>query len=386
MTLNILATAAALSDDALLARVQVLAGRERQATCELIAHLAELDTRKVLVAEGYSLFTYCTGRLGLSEDAAYTRVEVARAARRFPVVLDGLADGSWTVTTIRLLGRHLTTDNHERVLDEARHRSKREVELLVARLAPRPDAPSLVRKLPVGAPLPRAGAPNGDPPSRKEVEALVTSAATTEAVPAPAWPAAAPAVRSAPAVSPLSPERYRVQLTVGQETHDKLRRLQDLLRREVPSGDPALIVDRALTLLLQAVEKRKLAATSKPRGASRSRTGTPHGQGTPATRHVPAAVRRAVWKRDGDRCGYISPSGHRCSEKTLLEIHHRHPYALGGPPALANLGLRCRRHNVYEAEQVFGPGSSLIRKPRSAYGDRSRTTGGAVAWGPPPTG
>jgi hypothetical protein len=383
MTLNILATAAALSDAALLARVLVLASRERQATCELIAHLAELDTRKVLVAEGYSLFTYCTDRLHLSEDAAYTRVEVARAARRFPMILDGLADGSWNVTTIRLLGRHLTAENHQEVLDKARRRSKREVELLVARLAPRPDVPSSVRKLPVPAPVPEA---SGQPPISNAVAAPIPEAASAEPVPAPACPATAPPLSRAPAMTPLSPERYRMQVTVGQETHDTLRRLQDLLRREIPSGDPAVIVDRALTLLLQDVEKRKLAATSRPRRNTRSGTTTPWEQATAATRHVPAPVRRAVWKRDGGRCGFASASGHRCPERTFLEIHHIHPHALGGPCTLGNLGLRCRRHNVYEAELVFGPGASLIREPRPAYGDRSGTTAGAPRWGPPPAG
>jgi 5-methylcytosine-specific restriction endonuclease McrA len=168
-----------------------------------------------------------------------------------------------------------------------------------------------------------------------------------------------------------------MQLTVGQGTHDTLRRLQDLLRREIPSGDPALIVERALTLLLQDVEKKKLAATSKPRRTTRSGTDTRRGKVTPATRHMSAAVRRSVWNRDGGRCGYVSASGHRCPERTFLEIHHLHPYALGGPPTLANLGLRCRRHNAYEASLVFGPGPSLTGEGWSAYGGRSGTTAGA---------
>jgi hypothetical protein len=385
MTPNVLATAASLSDDALLARVQVLAGRERQATCELIAHLAELDTRKVLVAEGYSLFTYCTARLGLSEDAAYTRVEVARAARRFPVILEGLTDGSLNVTTIRLLGRQLTADNHQDVLEQARRRSKREVEHLVARIAPRPDVPSSVRKLPVPTSVPRADDPTGGPPSQNKA-ALIIPAATAASVPKLASPAAAPPVSRAPTMAPLSPERYRMQLTVGQQTHDTLRRLQDLLRREVPSGDPAVIVDRALRLLLQDVEKRKLGATSRPRRTARSGTATPGKPAAAAARHIPAAVRRTVWRRDGSQCGYVSSSGHRCPERTFLEIHHIHPHALGGPCTLANLALRCRRHNVYEAELAFGPGASLIREAWVAYGGRSGTAATPSGGGPPPTG
>src|SRR5262245_53288683 len=140
--------AATLSDHDLLARLGALARCEREVAAELIAHLAELDTRRVLVAEGFTLFTYCTTRLGFSEDAAYTRVEVARAARRFPLILEGLADGSLSMTTIRLLGRHLTADNHLAVLEKARRRSKREIEVLVAHLAPRPDVPASVRRIP----------------------------------------------------------------------------------------------------------------------------------------------------------------------------------------------------------------------------------------------
>jgi hypothetical protein len=183
------------------------------------------------------------------------------------------------VTTIRLLGRHLTAYNHESVLDKARRRSKREVELLVAQLAPRPDVPSSVRKLPVQATVPQADGPTGEPPSRHDCAAVVPSAAPTEPVPAPPSPPAAPSPCAPPVVSPLSTGRYRVQVTVGEETHDKLRRLQDLLRREIPSGDPAVIVDRALTLLLQDVEKRKLAATSRPRRGTPLRNGDARGLG-----------------------------------------------------------------------------------------------------------
>jgi hypothetical protein len=130
---NLLVAAAALSDHALLAHVQALAVRERLDSCELIAHLAVLDTRKVLVAEGHSLFTCCTVRLGLTEDAAYTRVR-------------------------------LTAENHQVVLQQARRRSKREIERLVAQLSPRPDVPSTVRKLPAGGPALPAGRPRDEPP------------------------------------------------------------------------------------------------------------------------------------------------------------------------------------------------------------------------------
>ena len=146
---TLLSLAARLTDDELLDRVSALAKCEREATVELVAHLVELDARKLHVAQGYgSLFSYCTEALRLAEHAAYNRIEAARACRRFPVVLDRLADGSLNLSTLRLLAPHLTTENHRRVLDEAARKTKREVEAIVVRLAPRPDALTSVRRLP----------------------------------------------------------------------------------------------------------------------------------------------------------------------------------------------------------------------------------------------
>jgi hypothetical protein len=147
-------------------------------------------------------------------------------------------------------------------------------------------------------------------------------------------------------VAPLAPERYRVQFTVGAETHEKLRRAQDLLRREIPDGDLGALFDRALTLLLDDVARRKLAAAARPRPETRSR---------PGSREIPAHVRRAAWSRDGGRCAFVAANGRRCTERVFLEFHHCEPYAIGGEPTVANISLRCRAHNVYEAELAFGP-------------------------------
>jgi 5-methylcytosine-specific restriction endonuclease McrA len=133
-------------------------------------------------------------------------------------------------------------------------------------------------------------------------------------------------------VSPLAPERYRVQLTITRETHDKLRRVQDLLRHSVPNGDAVEIFDRALTVLLEQLTMKKLAATDKPRTA-RSSTG--------GSRHIPAAVKRSVWARDAGRCAFIGTTG-RCRETGFLEFHHLTPFAAGGHAVVENVELRCR--------------------------------------------
>src|SRR3989454_11998100 len=106
-----------LSDDDLVVAVKPLARCEREATASLIAHLAELDARRLYLGAGFSsLFTYCCEVLHLSEPAAYNRIEAARAARMFPMILEMLGEGSLSLATVRLLASHLTAENHEELL------------------------------------------------------------------------------------------------------------------------------------------------------------------------------------------------------------------------------------------------------------------------------
>jgi hypothetical protein len=368
MSLNLLAIAGRLSDDALLAKVKLLAERSREVTAELIAHLAELDLRKLHCAEGPgSLFRYCTEILRLSEAAACNRIQAARAARRFPVILDLLTRGSVNQTTVRLLAPHLSSENHRAVLAEATGMTRRQVEKLVARLAPQPDIPSSIRKLAAPAPsvLAAESAPTPQEEQKREDVPSLAGPSTERATTVRSETAPAPPATKRPVVAPLSPERYRVQFTMGKETEEQLRRLQDLLRREVPDGDPGEIFARALPLLLREVEKRKCAATSTPRP----------GRGTrPGSRHVPADVERRVWERDGGQCAFVAKNGHRCTERSYIELHHANkPYALGGEATVENMSLRCRAHNDYEAKLIFGPYDlSPVRETPAGYWSRDQ--------------
>jgi hypothetical protein len=375
---DILPALSRLSDNELVARLKGLVGRERDATAQLVAHLAELDTRDVHLREGYrSLFVYCRDALGLSEAEAFNRIEAARAARRFPVILEMLAAGAVHLTTVRLLAPHLTADNHREVLDSGRGKSKDEVKKIVARLSPRPDVPPSVRRLP--AQRSDAASPGASP-------VPVLSAPALPAVPAPAFPAAsaaalpglptvAPAApASAPrpaAVTPLSPDRYKLQLTIGGETLEKLRLAKDMLGHAIPSGDDAAVLDRALTLLLADLAKKKFADTPKPRPSRGTK---------PRARYAAAAVRRAVWLRDLGRCAFVGTHGHRCNERRFLEFHHRDPYALGGEATVDQIALRCRQHNDYEGTLYFGKrrssdGGARVREHTAAYGSRSHGLG-----------
>jgi hypothetical protein len=343
-------TARTLADDELLARVKGLAARERGATAELVTHLAEVETRKLHLASGYSsMFAYCRGALHLKDHEALNRIEVARAGSRFPVILDRLAEGALSLTAVRLLAPHLTTDNHAEVLEAARGLSRSEVEIIVARLAPKPDVPTTVRRLPA-------------PRSAPELPPLPTPASISTALVAPPHdaPRVPPLIDAPPSaatppdvarpddrravVNALSPDRYKLQLTISGETLEKLHLAKDVLRHAIPSGDVAQILDRALTLLLADVAKKKFAATDRPRSSKGV---------APGSHAVSAAVRRVVSGRDLGRCGFVSKDGQRCNERAFVEFHHVKPHAHDGPPTVVNIELRCRRHNLYEWEMEY---------------------------------
>jgi hypothetical protein len=336
--------ASTLSDRALVAELGRLAGQERAATVALIAHLAEFDARRLYAGAGYSsTFRYCLEVLRLSEDAAFNRIEVARAARGYPLVLEMLLSGALSPTTARLLARRLTAQNHVDLLAAAGGRTKQEVEELLARRFPQPDVPSSVR--PVLAP-PLLGASGSEPiAARDETSAPATT--RVDSPPEAHRPVDPPLSAARPIVRPLAPDRYEIRFTASAETRDLLRCAQDLLGHAVPSGELDQIFNRALRLLVRDLERKKFAATERPR---RSR-----GQGIDS-RNIPASVKRAVRKRDGDACAWVAANGRRCGERRFLEFHHDDPWGVGGQPTVDRVRLLCRTHNAHEAELFYGPG------------------------------
>jgi 5-methylcytosine-specific restriction endonuclease McrA len=309
-----------LSDDDLLARLRDLVRAERQSTAEVTRHIAEVDARRLYLGQAcLSMFAYCTGVLHYSEYAALQRIHVARAARRFPLLLERLAEGALHLAGADLLAPHLTDENCRDLLEEVRHKTKRDIEKIVARLSPKPDVPDVVRRLSKPAPSPLT--------------------------PAPTVPAPAPRPLPAPIVVPLAPERYKISFTASAEMKRKLDRARDLLWHRIPSGALEAIVEKALDTLLEELERQRHGATRSPRPARPSE---------PGSRRVSNSDRRAVYARDGHRCTFVSADGRRCQETGMLELHHLEPYALGGPTTISNLTVRCRAHNAYEGELLFG--------------------------------
>ena len=319
---------AELSDTEVVVRLRQLVARERRITVAVIEHLAEVEARKLyLPAACQSMHAYCVEVLGFSDQAAYKRIRVARAGRRFPQVMRAMAQGALHMSGAVALAPHLTDDNVEEVLQEARGKRLVEIEVLVARLAPRPDVATRIDQVAV----------------QEE------------------WPASrglsARRVQQRARVVPLAPERFALQVTISGAVREKLARAQDLLRHQNPGGSVEQVIEKALDALIEKVEARKLGATSRPRRARK--TGT--------REYVPRAVRREVVARDGRRCSFVGEGGRRCQATGFLEMDHITPVARGGDGASA-AGVRflCRAHNQYEAERVLGAEAVARGRVRSA--------------------
>ncbi len=348
-------TLRSLSDDELLQRLSKILNRSRRVESVLVAHIAEVDHRRLFAREACSsMFTYCIEVLNLSEPEAYLRIAVARASRAHPLLLEMLADGRIHLSGIAKIAPHLTMENHAEVLRRATHKSKRQIEELIAELSPRPDVPAVIRKLPARKPSPMP-APLTAPSPRVQLR--------PDGVTSP------PATAFAPKPEPLAPSRYKVQFTADAKLKEKLERLTALMRHSDPEADLADVIDAAVTAKLERLEAKRAARTSAPR-KSIEQTDT-----TPGSRYIPAAVRRAVHERDGGRCTFVNAQGRRCSESSRLEFHHERPFARGGGHELDNVRLLCRAHNRYRAERDYGRdtmdryrrAASRAREPEPVY-------------------
>lgn len=227
------------------------------------------------------MFDFCTRRLGMSEGAAFRRIDAARLAKRFPMLARAIERGDVNLETLVLVRDHLAEANVYEIVAAVSQKSKREVEEIMARPAPRPDVPSSIRKLPT--------------PSASGVNAT----------------------------------------NAGR---DKLERARDPMRHRNPSGDLAVVVERAVDALLEKLEKERLGAASRPqRNVRTARAG-----------RVSRAARREVFEGDGEPCTFVSGEGTRCPSRAFLEIDHIESRALGGLGVSANLRVgqstvaRCR--------------------------------------------
>ncbi len=327
-----------LGDRELLRDLAALVARDRTTTATLLAHIAEVDERRLYLPAAHpSMYSYCVHELRLSEDAAFKRIRAARAARQFPAIFVALAEGRLHLSGLALLASYLTPENAGELLAVAGHKTRSEIELLLAQRFPRPELPTRVGALsPPRSPTLLTELAPGPVEASGEVHA--SGRAVGQLAPGPVE------ARIPRPVTPLSPERFALQVTIDQGTHDNLRYAQALLGHAVPAGDVAEVLNRALVALIGQLEKQKFAATARPRPQRSSAD----------PRHIPAHVKRTVWERDGAQCTFVGEAGQRCPSRKRLEFDHVDPVARGGEATVSGVRIRCRSHNQYEAECTFG--------------------------------
>ena len=292
-----------VSNDALVRDLQTLVAQDRVNLARLLAHLAEVQARKLYrEAAQPSMHAYCVNVLHFSDDAAYKRIHVAGVARRVPELFTAIAEGRLHLSGACTIAPHLTPANAEELLAAVTHQTREQIQKLIAARAPRADL--LERITPFQ-------------PTRAAAAAQVV--ANIEAQHAPGH--VAPAER-------------------------KLER----------------VFKRALTLLVRDLERRKCAATDKPRPARRPKT--------PDV--ISASVRREVWERDQAQCTFINEEGRRCPSRGGLEVDHIQPKARAGlhgrPTAItaSDVRLLCRAHNQLLAERSFGAAFMRHKRERAA--------------------
>ena len=330
-----------VSDDGLRTGLAALLASGYRTEARIIAHLAEVEERRLHLREGSeSLFGYATERLGLSNSEAFHRITAARIARRFPIVFSLIEQRALHLSAVCLLRDYITRQNHRELLAEASHKTKWQVQELLARRFPQAELPSRIR-------LSRA------------------------------------------VIEPIAEARYRIEFTASSALKEKLEHLRALLSHWNPSGDIAVVIERALEIAIERVEKQRFAKMAAPRRAradSAKRATTEASQKSPADSieratteasrhaesseqvmslrrtksrrearaHIPNAVRREVAERDELRCTYCAPDGVRCTARAFLQLHHERAWARGGEDAADNLRLLCASHNRLLAEEEFG--------------------------------
>lgn len=315
-----------LSDAKLTVSLAGAVAREREELISVLIHIGEFDARDLAREYAYAnLFEYCTKALRYSRGAAGRRIQAARAARKFRAVLDMLAAGELSLVAAAMLHEHLTEENHMALLASAKRKDQDQVAAIVASLAPGKRKREVVRIV-SAPPNPSLFAPRSPQSATPDGDTLVLSAEG----PAPA-PVPPPALR-------------RIAFDISADTYELVRRAKEVLRHRFPKGEMDDILRLALERLLDQEDRDRRIRAAKPW----LKTAVSGG------RHVPEAIKQAVWDRDGGRCAFEGRDGRRCGARAWLEFDHIKPVALGGLSTVGNLRLLCRGHNMRAGRLLFG--------------------------------
>jgi 5-methylcytosine-specific restriction endonuclease McrA len=374
----------ALGNDELLAALAGLVRRENDALSDLLAHLAELDERRVYLDLGYtSLFAYCTEALGFCKSSAGRRIAAARVCRKYPEAFARVAQGELQLSVLSVLAQHLSEANVAGLFEACSRKSYEQVETLLAVRFPKPDVRDLIRRLPakndarpaltIARDLPACTPDIGSklepgPAADSQQVVNIMEASGPQRVRdemAPARPAQA-------RVEPLSADRFGVHFTADAEFRELLEEVRALASHGQPRGELLPLMKRALRAYRSELQKTRFGVGRKPRRVRDANSGV--AKTARRSRHVPAEVSREVYRRDDGCCSFVSRDGRRCGAKQFLEIDHVKPWAEGGPATVDNLRLRCRAHNQHSARNHFGSEHVRDAMSRARTENRSRET------------
>jgi len=343
-----------MKDAELVAALPLLVQRENEHKADLLAHLAELDERRLYLELGFrSMWEYCTVALEFCETTAWRRYTAARVCRRFPAAFELVARGELQLSVLAALAKHLTADNANELFEACGRQSIRRVEALLAARSPVPDVADSVRRLPRKRDEQHAPV---EPVEHARVESVAHPAPITSGAgcapltpPTPPTPPGVPNSRGR--VEPLSADRFAIRFTADTQFLQLLEQVRDLASHRDASGELLSTMKAGLTAYRRELLKRRFAVGTKPRATKTAAQRT-----TGSRQAAPAAVAREVYERDGGQCTYVAPDGRRCSSRRSLELDHIEPRAVGGDATCESLRLRCRAHNQHYARQYFGRG------------------------------
>jgi hypothetical protein len=347
---------------------------EQSAMADFLIALADFDACRGWEPLGYSgLFAFLHVELQLSRSATFWRFSAARLVQRFPQVIEPLRDGRLCLSTTAELSKVLTEQNLDEVLPRYFHLSAREAAEVTAELQPR-EQPPLRTVVSLLAPAPRSMV---TAPVAPEIPGSLTilpahvepsaSARTVGPVPTSELVLTHPAraVNSRDDVEPLTAELRRLHVTVSRQFLDELESARDGLSHAIPNASTEQVLREGLRMLLEK-QARARALLKRPRNVAPNPNPTPTSTTTSTTTEppphrreghraaIPAAVKRAVWQRDGGRCQWPLDGGGRCGSTHRPELDHIVPWADRGGETEANLRVVCAAHNRLAARQAFG--------------------------------
>jgi hypothetical protein len=303
-----------LANEALLSKTRGLVREETRLTTFILHHLREIESRRLYASLGYSsLFDYAVHDLGYPEASAMRRIASMRLMKEIPALEGKLTRGDISLTVAaqaqsffkqeEKAGKKLTRDEKEKVVEKLEKKTTRQAEQLLAGLSSEPKQPK---------------------PDQ---------------------------------VKPVTAKLSEVRFTASEEPLKNLEQLKGLLAHQHPNltiGElVSILAERALKELDPA--RKEARARKKPETEIKPEELVSAPEAIVGRQAIPAAVKRAVWRRDGSRCTYVcAKTGKRCNSRYQLEIDHRTPVARGGTNEIGNLRFACRNHNAWWAAQAFG--------------------------------